>query len=260
MAHVEEEIVALEGQGDDEDAQLESEVLERVEDELIRAVLPAGCDVECFFWHYEETHANAWEKFSHSRTAVLRHIQDKHKHIPVSFCACQGEGPVEEGESGPKSSITAVEGAIGEIVHVEEEIEELEHQNGKGAELEKEVLEGVEKELIEVALPANCNLGCFFDNHKWMKDHVEHTEEAVVAKFKERGATFKHNACECHDKEIEVALPVDCNLDCFFNNHQWLKGHIEHTKEAVVAKFKERGHTLAKDACDCHGKEMEGVE
>ena len=291
--HLEEELDELEKQDGDE-AKLEMEVLESVEEELLDAVLPvlpSGCDLDCFFNNRPKI-ANSIE---HTEEAVLDFFRKKNRRVPSHACFCDGRGVPVVGEAAPEPG--AVEGgAIEEIVQVGARIEALERGGGAGAAWEEEVLASVEAELIRAALPPGCNLECFFDNHQWLADKIEHTEEAVVEHFQKRWKkipkdTWEH-ACDCgaesavieeivhleeeleeledqdgdeakREKEvlesveaglIKAALPPDCDLDCFFDNHDFLAKKLEHTEEAVLEFFQKKNREIPSAACACPGE------
>ena len=136
IVHVGQEIEELERREGDADAELEKEVLLKVETELVQASLAPGCNLACFFDNHP--------CFGTERTKekVLGHLEERLKEIGTDAktpneiwehaCDCRGDLTITK-----------------EMVHVEEEIEELENQDGEDAKLEKEVLESMEEGLIE---------------------------------------------------------------------------------------------------------------
>lgn len=200
--HVEEEIKELEHQ-DGDDAKIEEEAFESVREELIATVLPADCDLDCFFARHE----NLAKNIEHTEEAVLDYFQKHNRHIETHACVCQGGAPVA-GDAEPDPGAVE-EAAIQEIVHLEEELEISEHQNGDSAILENEVLASVTEELIEIALPAGCDLDCFFRNHQNLKDKIEHTEEAVLEHSQKQKRTFGVHACDCPEETTETVIMAE---------------------------------------------------
>eukprot|EP00578_Thalassiosira_sp_NH16_P025460 CAMPEP_0181098612 /NCGR_PEP_ID=MMETSP1071-20121207/12219_1 /TAXON_ID=35127 /ORGANISM="Thalassiosira sp., Strain NH16" /LENGTH=449 /DNA_ID=CAMNT_0023181219 /DNA_START=572 /DNA_END=1921 /DNA_ORIENTATION=- len=293
MVHVEEEIEEFDAK-DDANAEMIKEVLKSVEEDLIEVTLPPGCDVKCFF----DKHTSLANKIENTEEALLEHFQKHDTKIYNHDCGCQvGKAPDAEGgelEAEPGAvTLSVEEGAIEEIIHVEEEVEELEGQDGNSAELKEEVLEHVEVELIQAALPPGCNLDCFFENHKRLSDKIEHTEEAVLDFFKnkKKKGGIGGRACDCHgetaiieeivhvedeieelegqdgdgaelkeevlksveEELIEASLPPGCDLDCFFDKHHALAKKIENTEEALLEHFQKHSKKVYNNACGCQG-------
>lgn len=92
ILHVEEEIEALEQEAGD-GAALEEQVLAAVEEELIEAVLPPGCDLDCFF----DRNEMLADEIEHTEEAVLGHFQEQKRKIPSHACDCRGKTAIEEG-------------------------------------------------------------------------------------------------------------------------------------------------------------------
>ena len=198
MVHVEEQIEELENQ-DGDDAKVEEEVLKSVQEGLTKAVLPPGCNLDCFF----NNRPKIADSIERTEEALLDFFQKRNRRVPKNACVCHGEAPVV-GEAAPGPD--AVEqGAIEEIVHLEGELEKLEDQNGDAATLEEEVLASVADELIEAVLPPGCDLSCFFGNHEKLAGKLEHTEEAVVEHFQKQKRTIGAHACDCPGETAETA-------------------------------------------------------
>merc|ERR1711966_473580 len=220
--------------------------------------------------------------------------QKRQMQVPSHACVCHGEAHGVEAVAPDPG--TMEEGAIQEIVQVGKQIEELENQEGDDVQREKEVLASVEAELIQAALPPGCNLECFFDNHQWLPDHGEHTEEAILDHFQQNNRKFEAHACDCHGEQavigeivhvkeeieelesqdsdsaklkkevlesveeglVESVFPSDCDLDCFFDNNPWLKKMIIHTEDAVLNFFQNKG--IPTSFCACRERDPAGED
>ena len=125
---------------------------------------------------------------------------------------------------------------------------DMDHDDSKQPKVEREALEAAKEEPIETTLPPGCDLGCFIENQHWVKDKLEDseevTEEKVLHHFQKKNKQIYGCMCTCHgdpasgggaikdmvhaeeegpestgEHSIEVTLPPECDLKCFFDNH-----------------------------------------
>merc|ERR1719253_1966439 len=292
IGHVEAEIAALEGEPGDKGAQLAAEALEAVEEDLTEAVLrlPPDCDLACLFDNRPDLVGN---NASRTETAVLACLRDRNETLGDRDCACEGGAPVAGGAAAPEPGAAAAAGALEEIMRVEDTIEELEDRGGNDTQQEEEALASVEADLMSVTLPGDCNLDCFFENHDWLKDKIEHTHEAILIHYFSQMKKIEKHACECHGeaavveemehvreeiKELEgqdgegaaleaqalekveaelvaAALPPGCDLECLFDNYRPLfAGNASRTEAVVLDHFRKRNESVPSYACACPGR------
>jgi len=181
LEHLEEEIEELDNEDGDK-AEKEKQDLEELAEELIEETFPPECSWECYMANYKWINKHV----EHTEEEALKYYIKHGKKNGRDDCTCKDDATIIE-----------------EVEEVEKEIEELDSQGGAEAEKEKEDLEAVAEDLIETTFPPGCSWECYMTNYKFIDKHIEHTEEAALKYYLEKGLGNGKDDCTCRDdKEI----------------------------------------------------------
>ena len=154
--------------------------------------LPAGCDLDCLF----AKHPWLAGEIEHTGEAVERHFRKHNRTICEHMCTCAEETP-GQGRSEPKADTAG--GLAEEAAAAEGDGEDPDDAIDRGVAAEKQ-LRGAARGGGAATLPPGCDLNCFFANHPWLEDEIEHTTEAVERHFRQNHKKVLPHACICPEK------------------------------------------------------------